>query len=544
MSRIAALDRLWLRAAAILVAAFAYLHHVQFLSPYIRGYDGYYHIKFAALFPSLGFPDRFKWAAQSVWATGFADKELLYHLFLVPFTRFGDLATGVKFATVLLGAAVASSFYLILSLNRLRYPFLWTLLLFASGHLFLDRLGAPRPHVLSIVLLLWSVHLILNRRRRALAVVVFVYSLSYTAVHLPLALSLIVAAYLFVTERKIEWRTPLTVLGATVAGVLINPYFPNNLDIFWLQNFAVPWMAVAGGVVMRIGGEFQPWAPRELILAHLAVLVPFAGAVCLTVVRPRPTSARTGSLFVLSTTFILMTLLIGRFIEDAVPLTLFFLASFYTDRFPDLELREALKASGPRRSRAIAVTATVGLLVAGLLFTTYREALPLFEAEPPMRREAALYLRDHTEPDELIFTCDWDDTPELFFFNDHNRYLVLLDPNFMYFHDPELWREWFSVAHGGFGGRTYDILARDYRYGVCTYDFEHLKRIVEGDPRMEIVHDTGWTYVFRVDAGSRWISSWSFRETPDWPVSPRPRPPSRRYRLQPADLRSHIPVEP
>ena len=65
MSRIETLDRLWLRAAAIFVAAFAYLHHLQFQSPYIRGYDGYYHIKFAALLPSLGFPDRFKWAAQS-----------------------------------------------------------------------------------------------------------------------------------------------------------------------------------------------------------------------------------------------------------------------------------------------------------------------------------------------------------------------------------------------------------------------------------------------------------------------------------------------
>ena len=72
-------------------------------------------------------------------------------------------------------------------MNRLRFPLLWTLLLCASGAYFLHRLVAPRPHVLSLILLLWSVHLIVNRKRAALAAVTLVYSLSYTASTCPSA---------------------------------------------------------------------------------------------------------------------------------------------------------------------------------------------------------------------------------------------------------------------------------------------------------------------------------------------------------------------
>ena len=120
----------------------------------------------------------------------------------------------------------------------------------------------------------------------------------------------------------------------------------------------------------------------------------------------------------------------------------------------------------------------------------------------PTRRGAALYLAEHTDPDELVFTCDWDDAPELFFFNDSNRYPVIMDPYYMYGHDPQLWEEWYGLARGLYGGRTYDLLARHYRYGVCTSDFEELRAIVEDDPRMQVVFDdadNGGAWVFRLD---------------------------------------------
>jgi hypothetical protein len=503
---------LWLRAALVFTAAFAFLHLLQFQTAYILGYDGYFHIKYARLLPSIGFVRQFKWAAHSIWATHFADKELLYHVFLVPFAWFGDLAVGLKYATVLLGAAAVVSFYLVLSLNKLRFPLVWTVLLCSAGPYFLHRLGAPRPHLLSITLLLWSVHLIINRKRIALAIVSVIYSLSYTAFHLPLALSLVVSGQLFVTERKLDWRTPLTILGAVVIGMLVNPYFPNNLRIFWLQNFLVPWMALQGGPGLALAEEFYPLSISNFFLTHLAVTIPLLAAICLAFARPRRLDAKTLSLLAISAVLLLMGFIIRRFVEYAVPLGLFFLASFYTDYLSAIDPRAALAAGGRRRYRAVGAIALLIIALGGLLVKSYIEALPLFTPVPPMRREAALYLEEHTEPDELVFTCEWDDSPELFYFNDRNRYPVLLDPNFMCYRDPELCREWSKVARGGYAATTYDVLARDYRYGVCTFDFERLKEIVELDPRMEIVLDSGGAYVFRIDRDNPEISLDRFLE--------------------------------
>jgi hypothetical protein len=506
------LGGLWPRTLGVFAAAFAYLRWLQFQTPIIPGFDGYYHIKFAELLPSMGFAREFKWAAHSVWATHFADKEILFHIFLVPFTWFEDLAVGAKYATVLLGAVAVTTFYLILHLNRLRFPLVWTLLLTGSGGYFLYRLALPRPQLVSIILLLWSVHLILNRRRVALAVVTVIYSLSYTAFHLPLALALIAGAYLFLTEREVDWKTPLTILGAMALGMLVNPYFPNNVWLFWVQNFGVPWMAVGGKADLNLAVELGSLSTRVFLLSHLSIVVPYLLAIYLSLTRPRTVGTKTRILFLFSTFFLLMTFMIRRFMEYSVPITLLFLAAYYTEQLSRFDLRAVLREAGRRRRWVVAALAALAVALAGLQVRTWYHVMPNFGPGPATRQDAALYLKEHTDPDELVFTCDWDDAPELFYFNDRNRYPVMLDPNFMYYRDPELWREWYEVARGGYAGRTYDILARDYRFGVCTWDFDELKRIVEKDPRMEVVHDDDWAWVFRIDRDNPEITLDQFLE--------------------------------
>jgi hypothetical protein len=497
-----------------------FCYRLQFQSPFIIGYDGYFHAKYAWLLRTLGLMREFKWAAHSLWASHFADKEFLYHVYLLPFTYFDDLATGIKLASVLMAATALTSFYAILVLNRFRYPWLWYALLLASGWFFLYRLNAARPHVVAIVLLLWTVHLIVRQRRRALAAVVFVYSLSYTGFVLPLIIAGVVGVHLWLTERELDWKTPGVVLGASLAGMLINPYFPNNLRIFFVQNFYVPWMSLQSNVDLAMAGEFQPLDTRFLLVVHMAVVLPCALAAYLALVRPVKLDRTTTSLFVVACSLIGLTFMIRRFIEYSVPFTLLFLAAFYTCQLRGFSVRAALARGGSTRVWTALAAAGSILLTGGLLVRSYIDALPHFRVPEPMLKESALYLLEHTDEDELVFTCDWDDTPALFFYNHRNRYPVFMDPNFMYVWDPEHWEEWYGIAHGAFGGRTYDLLAQDYRYGVCTWDFEHLKWIVENDPRMEIVFDSGGAWVFRVDRDHPEISLDAFLRLNDDPFAP------------------------
>lgn len=512
----------WWRVALAFAASFGFTYHLQFQSPFIIGYDGYYHAKYAFLLRTLGLMREFKWAAHSLWATQFSDKEFLYHVYLIPFTYFDDLATGIKLASALMAAVALTSFFAILLLNRFRYPWLWYALLLGSGWFFLYRLIAARPHVVAIVLLLWTVHLIVNRRRRALAVVVFVYSLSYTGFVLPMIVAVIVSIHLFVTEREIDWKTPLVVLGTSLAGMLVNPFFPNNLRMFYVQNFYVPWMSLQSNVDLAMAGEFEPLETRFLVMVHLAVVLPCAGAAYLALVRPMKLDRKTTSLFVVACSLIGLTFMIRRFIEYSVPFTLLFLAAFYTCHLRGFSLRASLARGGRTRLLAAGAAAVVVLLTAGLFVRSYLDALPHYRVPEPRLKDSALYLLDHTEEDELVFTCDWDDTPALFFYNHRNRYPVFMDPNFMYVWNPEHWEEWYGIAHGDFGGRTYNLLAERYEYGVCTWDFEHLKWIVENDPRMEVVFDSGGSWVFRVDRDNPEISIDEFLRLTDDPFAAGP----------------------
>lgn len=507
------------RVLLALGTSLGFTYHLQFQSPFIIGYDGYFHAKYALLLRTLGLMREFKWAAHSLWADQFADKEFLYHVYLIPFTWFDDLATGIKLASVLMAALVLTSFYAILLLNRFRYPWLWYGLLLASGWFFLYRLNAARPHVVAIALLLWTVHLVINQRHRALAVVVFVYSLSYTGFVLPLIVAVIVSVHLFLIAREVDWKTPLVVLGASLAGMLVNPFFPNNLRMFFVQNLYVPWMSLQTNVDLAMAGEFEPLDTRFLLMVHLAVVLPYAGAAYLALVRPVELDRKTTSLFVVSCSLVGLTFMIRRFIEYSVPITLLFLAAFYTCQLKGFSLRGALARGGRTRLLAAAAAAFVVVLTAGLFVRSYVDALPHFRVPESILKDSALYLLEHTDDDELVFTCDWDDTPALFFYNHRNRYPVFMDPNFMYVWDPAHWEEWYGTAHGDFGGRTYNLLAERYEYGVCTWDFEHLKWIVENDPRMEVVFDSGGSWVFRIDHDNPEISIDEFLRLTDDPFA-------------------------
>jgi hypothetical protein len=498
---------LWLRVCLVFVAAWTFLYQLQFQTEWLLAYDGWYHIKYAEMLPSFGIQTEWKWAAQSVWAEHFADKQILYHVFLIPFTWFDNLATGMKHATVLLGAGAVTSFFAVLSLNRFRFPMLWAaVLLAASGEYFLYRLSMPRPQVVSIILLLWSLHFLLNHKRKALAVIIFIYSLSYAAFHVPFGLAIILSVHIFFSERRVEWKTPAVVFVAMLAGMFINPYFPENFRWFWMVNVMIPWTAANTALDLQMADELLPPITRDFLYAHMLSLLAVAAAAWAGMSRKVAFGEKTRALLPILGVYLLLTSMNRRFVEYSVPVGLFFVAAFVTDIFRDVDFGDRWRQGGRDRKILVASGLFAMTVFGGMAYTTYTGIQPRLWLSAPERKGAALYLNEHTEDDELVFTCDWDDAPELFFFNTKNRYPVIMDPFYMYVHDPELWHQWSTAANGRYVGRTYDILAPMYRYGVCTQGWTEIKAIVQKDPRMELVFEDFGAFVFKIDQENPEIS--------------------------------------
>lgn len=70
------------------------------------------------------------------------------------------------------------------------------------------------------------------------------------------------------------------------------------------------------------------------------------------------------------------------------------------------------------------------------------------EYDLPAIREMMAFIREHSQPGDVIFTDDWDIFPIFFYHNWHNHYVVGLDPKFTHERRPDLWERYVRVTRG------------------------------------------------------------------------------------------------
>ncbi|TWT41127.1 hypothetical protein RAS1_38200 [Phycisphaerae bacterium RAS1] len=63
-------------------------------------------------------------------------------------------------------------------------------------------------------------------------------------------------------------------------------------------------------------------------------------------------------------------------------------------------------------------------------------------------RETMAYVREHSQPGDVIFTDDWDIFPVYFYHNTYNNYIVGLDPKFTHERRPDLWQRFVKITRG------------------------------------------------------------------------------------------------
>jgi hypothetical protein len=483
---------------AVLTACIALLSYYQFQHPWMPETDGYYHIKLAYLYRTEGIFREFKWATMSLWKDRFSDTSFLFHIFLVPFTYFGDLQTGAKVAVVTAGTLTFASFYLVLRLNGIRQAWIWLALLLGGGAYFLWRMGVCRPQVLSVFVNLWATHFILNRRYRAIGIVCFVYALTYTAGHLlPVAFAGVFLAAQFAGGEQLDYKVAVSAVVGAALGVIINPFFPNQFLYFYLQNWYVLAMGLRHPDVLLMGGEFYPMDTRSMVEHHVSSLAPLLGTFLTSFLLPRRIDPKTLSLFFMAAIYLLMTAFVRRFAEYAVPFTLLFCAFYFDSRYDEFAawLRKA------KTHVAVLLKVAFGVVLGLILLNSHTLTLPWFQRTKPSDfKEVALRLKAVAKPDDIVYTCEWDDTPELFFFDSEQRYLVFLDPNFLYYWNPELWQRWVWVSSAGAGAATVDNIKNVFgaSYVACQSELTGLKRILDGDPRAQLILDSGKAYLYEL----------------------------------------------
>src|SRR5688572_13885348 len=280
----------------VLLALFiAGMAAIQFATADMPDNDGFYHIKLAELMRTEGLKPTFSWLPLSILNPNkFYDHHFLFHVALIPFT-FGDLRIGAKWAAVTFSSLAFLAVWYLFHRQRVPYAGLWALGLLGISDAFLFRMSITRAQSLSLGMLALGCAWLLERKYKHLAVLGFIYVWMYDAFPLMIALAVLHFLAVVLTERRFEFRPLLYISAGIVLGMLINPYFPDNL--IFSYHHMLPKLADATSV--RVGNEWYPYDTKQLLDNSLPALVAFASGALALGLSGRKMDARMAlSLFV------------------------------------------------------------------------------------------------------------------------------------------------------------------------------------------------------------------------------------------------------
>lgn len=521
--KLIASNQLILYLAIFMLAFFVFLFiqsYPTFLDP-----DSFYHLKMTKLIAQQGPVINFPWLQFTVLKNYYIDHHFLYHVAGIPFVKLlGDFA-GYKFYTILLNTVLLVFFYWFFKKEKIRYPELLILfLLSAQGFMF--RISLAKASAFSLLLLFIGIYFLFKRKNISLFLISWLYVWSYGGF---LLIWVMAGLYILADTLYLAFIAPnpaltkfksrlwfslknifsmanlklgLATISGVIFGVVINPYFPKNLNFIWEQLVQIGLINYVGKV--NVGGEWYPYKFPEflqnvgvaLILATFIFIIFF-----ITIKRQKSTSI----FFLLTSLFFLgFTMKSKRYVEYLVPHLVFFLGFASTYALANTGLRQIIQ-DVKKTSKVISGLMYLTLVMIIIFFpivmikdidSVYRD----FKRGIDFNQFQGIsqYLIKNSHPGEIIMQTDWDDWPMLFYQNSQNYYIVGLDPTFMYNYDPALYKLFADITMAKVSTGLSQLVKDNFsaKYFIVDSDRKQLNTYLQADPGFVKVYEDkdAWLY--------------------------------------------------
>jgi hypothetical protein len=431
-------------------------------------FDGYYHVQWTrelwASMKSRAFPPAFPWLPLTTLnPKDYVDHHLLFHIFQIPFVAFSDPRLGAKIESAVFGSLAVLSCYWLLLRYRVRYSLVWLIALLACSAPFLFRMNMAKAPPLAIVYLIIAIHLFFQRKHWPLLPLALIFTWTYDLFVLLIMATVFWVITVAITDVKFEWRPLVFVLIGCAAGMILNPYFPENLQQL-AEHMKIK--LTVSDFNTKVGSEWYPYDSWEFLgNSAVACIAMLAGYIAF---EPSERKRAHYPIFflLLSTALMIMTARWKRIAEYWPPFAILF-AGFslqpwlqglrpYPRRLsPDI--LEELKPFFDREEEKVfrelfrtGAVATVALLLGVFLYfnlTATQKEIGQSERHDHYQK-GAQWLKDNVAPGQVIFNTDWDDFPRLFYYDPTHYYVTGLDPSYLFDKDPELSRLYDRITLG------------------------------------------------------------------------------------------------
>jgi hypothetical protein len=460
------------------------------------GTDDYYHTRIADQIIVQGnLRLDFPWLPLTILNQDqFVDHHLLYHLYLSPWIHWGGVI-GVKIAQSLVLGAITLVFWSLLRYLQVQKAMIWTVALLAISSPFLYRMLMIRTQAMAILLLLMTLHVLFRKQYYWLAILAFAFTWLYNGfIFLP-AMVILYAVSAWVSDRQLTWQPVVFAVGGMLLGLIINPYFPQNISFVFDHLGEKIDLAES----IKVGSEWYPYTTAALLEHSLGAMLAMVIGILASGLRHIKRDRVETFLLMLALLTLYMLFRSRRFIEYFPIFSLLFCTVVVGRKgiqWDSLLPRFLVK----KRSRLIML---VGLLFP-LIFLTANTLSNVYDDLQNTKgfdymAGASDWLTQNTEEGSLVFQTDWDDFPSLFFHNTYNTYLVGLDTTYLQLENAFYWNQWLAITRG-LVERPSVVIQETFKseYAVSDTRHEEFAKIADADPNMKLVYRDSNSLIWQI----------------------------------------------
>lgn len=474
--------------------SFVFFSMLQFSTLDLVDPDAYFHIKFSYLMRGQwGIIKSLPWLQYTIHKDYFRDHHFLHHIIYIPFT-FGNLIIGAKWGAVIFPSLAATAFFRLLTANQIKFAFVWSLLFLVSSRVFIYRMSMARVQSISLLFMILAVLFIIERRYIALSVLAFLFVWLYDGFFMLAIIGVIFFFCEWGINKERDLKLLIYLFSGILMGMVINPYFPNNITSYIFNMMR----ASKSPENVSVGIEWSPYTTWYLLKDSAPVFIMFISSILYGLIYGVKDKAKSISLLMISLFFFVLLCRSRRSIEYWPVFSLMFSAFALNGLFQSKKELDTITCKTISR-----ILITIGsILLVALSTVNVVKAREMIMDEEPLDyfKGAAIWLKENTNPGDIVFNADWDDFPQLFFYNSDNYYIVGLDSNYMYKLDPELYFKWKDITRGKISNPSIDI-KNLFKANFIITDNEQEEFIekIKEDKQCQIVYQDGNCTVYRIN---------------------------------------------
>ncbi|MFH1207665.1 MAG: hypothetical protein V1668_03605 [Patescibacteria group bacterium] len=482
----------WISYLGIFIIAFVFFTWLQAPAAFPDP-DSFYHAKMSLLIPSDGIQTTFPWLQATILKDSFIDQHFLYHVFLAPFTHLMNPIQGAKLATVFLGSGLVALFYWLLRSQKIKFAFGFTLALLATMP-FVFRINLVKAPVASIILLIIGLYLLFKHRYKLLFLLSFVFVWAYGGFILIIIFAGLYAfvsvaydwmrtrdfgaLFLVITHNREVRLLVVSVLGV-IAGLIINPYFPNNLSFYWHQLVQIGIINYRS--IIPVGNEWYSYSFFDLTANTPLVTILVLVAVLASIIKWRVPTKKTITLFLIYLLFFAFTLKSRRYVEYYVPFGILFSAFALGQHLYHLDWHKVWSKGMDLyfRHRVVGTILVVYFLttIPTVIIKDINSTHHDFTSGIPVTRFSGVsaWLRNNSRQGDIVFHSSWDEFPVLFYHNSKDYYIAGLDPTFTYEYSQSLYRQMVDITVGNQTTDLHKLISQNFHATYVLVEANHFK---------------------------------------------------------------------